>query len=73
MPDQERLVIRRPVRRHRRRTAGGGVLKPAAFTAGGGEVIVCESMIDAVSPWCAGFRLVTASGRVSGQAGARPP
>jgi hypothetical protein len=49
------------------------VLKPAAFTAGGGEVIARESMIDAVSLWCAGFRLATASGRVSGQAGAWPP
>ena len=37
-----------------------GVLNPAAFTAGG-EVIVCESMIDAVTLWCAGFRHVTAS------------
>ncbi len=36
-----------------------GVLNPAAFASG--EVIVCESMIDAITLWCAGFRNVTAS------------
>jgi DNA primase len=36
-----------------------GVFNPAAFTAG--ELIVCESLIDALSLWCAGFRHVTAS------------
>jgi len=36
-----------------------GVFNPAAFT--GEELIVCESLIDALSLWCAGFRHVTAS------------
>ncbi len=45
-----------------------GVLNPAAFTAGG-EVIVCESMIDALSLWCAGFRHVTASYGTGGWTG----
>jgi DNA primase len=36
-----------------------GALNPAAFA--GGEVIVCESLIDAITLWCAGFRNVTAS------------
>jgi len=41
-----------------------GVLNPAAFASG--EVIVCESLIDAVTLWCAGFRHVTASYGTSG-------
>ena len=41
-----------------------GVFNPAAFASG--EVIVCESMIDALSLWCAGFRHVTASYGTSG-------
>lgn len=37
-----------------------GVWNPAAFTAGD-EVIVAESLIDALSLWCWGFRHVTAA------------
>jgi DNA primase len=37
-----------------------GVWNPAAFTAGD-EVIVTESLIDALSLWCWGFRHVTAA------------
>ncbi|GAB3700246.1 hypothetical protein GCM10028815_06510 [Mariniluteicoccus flavus] len=43
-----------------------GVFNAAAFAeagraGGGGELIVCESLIDALTLWCAGFRHVTAT------------
>ena len=37
-----------------------------AAVAAGGEVILCESLIDALTFWCAGFRNVTAAYGVSG-------
>lgn len=41
-----------------------GVWNPAAFEAD--ELIVCESIIDALTLWCAGFRHVTAAYGVDG-------
>jgi DNA primase len=43
-----------------------GLWNPAAFTGGGGELIVCEAIIDALTFWCAGFRNVTAAYGVEG-------
>ena len=43
-----------------------GLWNPDAFTAGGGELIVCEAIIDALTFWCAGFRNVTAAYGVEG-------
>ena len=48
-----------------------GVFNPAAFASG--EVIVCESMIDALTLWCAGFRHVTASYGTGGWTQSTPP
>ncbi|MGB6456574.1 MAG: CHC2 zinc finger domain-containing protein, partial [Streptosporangiaceae bacterium] len=41
-----------------------GVWNPAAFSSP--ELIVCESLIDSLTLWCAGFRHVTASYGTSG-------
>ena len=41
-----------------------GVWNPAAFEAD--ELIICESIIDALTLWCAGFRHVTAAYGVDG-------
>ncbi len=41
-----------------------GVWNPAAFAAD--ELIICESIIDALTLWCAGFRHVTAAYGVDG-------
>lgn len=41
-----------------------GIWNPAAFEAD--ELIVCESVIDALTLWCAGFRHVTAAYGVDG-------
>ncbi len=43
-----------------------GVFNPAGF--GAEELIVCESVIDALTLWCAGFRHVTAAYGVDGWA-----
>ena len=38
-----------------------GVWNEAALAAAGGEIVLCESIIDALTFWCAGYRNVTAS------------
>jgi DNA primase len=43
-----------------------GVWNLAGIAASGGEVIVCEALIDALTFWCAGHRNVTASYGVDG-------
>ncbi|MGL5850614.1 MAG: toprim domain-containing protein [Phycicoccus sp.] len=43
-----------------------GVLNAAGLAAGVDELIVCESVIDALSLWCSGFRHVTAAYGTSG-------
>jgi DNA primase len=48
---------------------GRGVFNVAAFTATGSaakEIILCESIIDALTFWCAGFRNVTTAYGVEG-------
>jgi DNA primase len=62
---------RRPARRARRctcicrgRIAACGTKK--ALQAASKEIILCESLIDALTFWCAGFRNVTASYGVNG-------
>jgi DNA primase len=50
-------------------TRGRGVFNVAAFTAAGSaarEIILCESIIDALTFWCAGFRNVTTAYGVEG-------
>jgi DNA primase len=50
-------------------TRGRGVFNVAAFTATGSaakEIILCESIIDALTFWCAGFRNVTTAYGVEG-------
>jgi DNA primase len=50
-------------------TRGRGVFNVAAFTANGSaskEIILCESIIDALTFWCAGFRNVTTAYGVEG-------
>ena len=53
-------------------TRGRGVFNVAAFTASGSgssatkEIILCESIIDALTFWCAGFRNVTTAYGVEG-------
>ena len=48
-----------------------GVFNIAAFAdaGSGGELIVCESLIDALTLWCAGFRHVTATYGTDGWTG----
>ena len=43
-----------------------GVWNLPGVAASGGEVIVCEALIDALTFWCAGYRNVTASYGVDG-------
>jgi DNA primase catalytic core len=43
-----------------------GVWNLPGVMASGGEVILCQSLIDAATFWCAGFRNVTASWGVTG-------
>ena len=43
-----------------------GVWNLPGIAAAGGEMIVCEALIDALSFWCAGFRNVTAAYGVDG-------
>ena len=43
-----------------------GVWNLPGIAASGGEVIVCEALIDALTFWCAGYRNVTASYGVDG-------
>jgi len=43
-----------------------GVWNLAGIAASGGEVIVCEALIDALTFWCAGYRNVTAAYGVDG-------
>ncbi|TSJ83238.1 CHC2 zinc finger domain-containing protein [Chitinimonas sp. BJB300] len=38
-----------------------GVWNEAGLAASGGEVVLCEALIDAMTFWCAGYRNVTAS------------
>jgi DNA primase len=50
-------------------TRGRGVFNVAAFTATGSaakEIILCESIIDALTFWCAGYRNVTTAYGVEG-------
>ncbi len=46
-----------------------GVFNRQALTAASGEVVVCESLIDALSFWCHGLRHVTAAYGVGGFTG----
>jgi len=43
-----------------------GVWNLPGVTASGGEVILCEALIDAMTFWCAGYRNVTATYGVNG-------
>jgi DNA primase catalytic core len=43
-----------------------GVWNESGLAASGGEVILCEALIDALTFWCAGYRNVTASYGVEG-------